>query len=310
MSSSGSSRKSRIAYNKPPLTLTDQVQRLKSRNLTVTDENRAEFYLGRLNYYRFAAYCLPFEADHERFRDGAKFDDVLELYIFDRELRLLLLDALERLEVSLRTQLAYHLSHNHSTAHPHLKAELFADPIVYDRSLNRLARDVRRSKEEFIQHLTRRYDDLMPPIWAVVELMTLGQLSKWFSNIRQRKDRQAISRIYGLDEKVMTSFCEHLSLVRNHAAHHARLWNRRLTKTFSLPLRANNDLLHSLYPLPDNDRQGRKLYNTFVLLNDLMNTICDDNHWQPRLKKLINQHQIDVRSMGFPDDWQQRPLWQ
>nr|WP_306671313.1 Abi family protein [Endozoicomonas sp. SESOKO2] len=70
-----------------------------------------------MNYYRFRAYCLPYEEEHasHRLRAGTHFDDVLNLYIFDRELRLLVLDAIERLEVSLRTQFAYHLSHNHET---------------------------------------------------------------------------------------------------------------------------------------------------------------------------------------------------
>ncbi|ECT4435767.1 Abi family protein, partial [Salmonella enterica] len=101
----------------------------------------------------------------------------------------------------------------------------------------KLEGDIPRSREDFIKHLKNKYEELQPPIWAVVELMTMGQLSKWFSNIKSRADRQAICRVYGLDEKIMTSFCEHLSLVRNHAAHHARLWNRDFTKTSMLPKR-------------------------------------------------------------------------
>jgi abortive infection bacteriophage resistance protein len=143
-----------------------------------------------------------------------------------------------------------------------------------------------------------------------VELMTMGQLSKWFSNIKSRADRQAICRVYGLDEKIMTSFCEHLSLVRNHAAHHARLWNRDFTKTPMLPKRGETALLDSLSVLPDSDRKLRKLYNSFVMLAYLMNKICGENHWKQRLIQLINHHQIDIDRMGFPADWQARPIWQ
>ncbi|WP_448215759.1 Abi family protein [Endozoicomonas sp. 2B-B] len=302
----------RVPYDKPPLSLSQQVERLKSRNLIVDDSDKAEFYLGQLNYYRFRAYCLPFEEEHasHRLRAGTHFDDVLNLYIFDRELRLLVLDAIERLEVSLRTQFAYHLSHNYETAHPHLKAEIFANPMVYARSLSKLDSDVKSSKEDFIRHLTGKYEEELPPIWAAVELMTMGQLSKWFSNIRLRSDRQSISLVYQLNEKVMTSFCEHLSLVRNYAAHHARLWNRQLTKTFILPTNADEALIKSLYSRPDNPRQLRKLYNTFVVLIHIMNIICGKNQWQKRLKQLIEQHGISTRGMGFPDDWQDRLLWQ
>lgn len=312
MSPSNRNRPTRKApYNKPPTTFNDQVNKLVSRGLAIPDQSKAEFYLSQLNYYRFSAYCLPFEQDHasHRFQPNTAFDDVLNLYIFDRELRLLVLDAIERIEVSLRTQMAYHLSHNHNTAHPHLKPELFFNPIIYGRSLNNLDGDVRRSKEEFIKHLTDKYEELLPPIWASVELMTMGQLSKWFSNIKARRDKQAISRAYGLDEKIMTSFCEHLSLVRNHAAHHARLWNRDFTKTPMLPRQGDADLLSSLFTLPDNDRRLRKLYNTFVILAYLMNKICGENHWTNRLKRLIHDHNVDASKMGFPDDWKQKPIW-
>ena len=148
-------------------------------------------------------------------------------------------------------------------------------------------------------------------IWAVVELMTIGQPSKWFSNIKvkARQDRKVISRIYGIDEKVMTSFCEHLSLVRNMAAHHARLWNRDFTKKMQLPTHGPIDLLQSLWVLPDTDRRLRKLYNTFTMILYLMNLIAPGHHWKARLKDLITTHAIDTAKMGFPSDWRAHPFW-
>jgi len=308
----GKNSKKTIPYTKLPTTFADQVALLERRGLIVRDKARAEFYLSQLNYYRVAAYCLPFEQDHatHQFVTGTGFDDVLDLYVFDRELRLLVLDAIERIEVSLRTQMAYHLSHNHQTAHPHLRPELFFNPLVYGSSITKLANDVRSSREEFVKHLTVKYEELLPPIWAVVELMTMGQLSKWFANIRSRADRQAISKVYGLDEKVMASFCEHLSLVRNHAAHHARLWNRDFTKTMMLPKKAAPELLASLLVLPDSDRRLRKLYNTFVMLSYLMAIVCGQTHWKDRLIALLQNHHVDTSKIGFPTGWQSRPVWQ
>lgn len=137
----------------------------------------------------------------------------------------------------------------------------------------------------------------------------MGQLSKWFSNIKERRDRQVISREYGLDEVVVVSFCEHLALVRNHAAHHARLWNRDFTKTSRLPKNGSDDLLKSIWFLPDTDRRGRKIYNTLTMIGYLMDVICPGHHWKVRLTQLINEHQIPVTNMGFPSDWATRPLW-
>ena len=301
----------KLPFTKKPTSFSTQVELLKSRGLNIPDEALAEFYLSQINYYRFAAYCLPFEADHaaHTFRHNVSFNDVLNLYIFDRELRLLVLDAIERIEVSLRTKLAYHLSHNYQLAHPQLHPGLFKSHSEYKKSKDKLDNDIKSSSEDFIQHLKGKYTESQPPIWAVVELMTMGQLSRWFSNINARADRVSISDNYGLNEAIMTSFCEHLSLVRNSAAHHCRFWNREFTKTPRLPKNASRNLVSSLLVLPDSDRRVRKLYNTFVILAYLMEKICRGTHWVDRFKALIAQHKIDTTKMGFPQDWLKKPIW-
>jgi abortive infection bacteriophage resistance protein len=312
-SHSGSSNASqkKAPFTKTSKTFAEQVQILQGHGLIIPDVIKAEFYLSQLNYYRFAAYCLPFEQEHttHKFQAGVTFDDVLNIYIFDRELRLLLMDAIERIEVSLRTQLAYHLSHRHNTPHPHLNPAIFGHTGRYQAGIKKLRNEVRDSREDFIRHLDRKYQEVLPPIWAVVELMTMGQLSKWFSNINAAQDRMAISKVYGLHETVMTSYCEHLSLVRNIAAHHARLWNRQITKKMKLANQGSGDLLQSFHRLPEADPHLKKLDNTLTMTLYLMNVIAPDHNWKTRIKGLIETHSIDVRQMGFPADWKSRPLW-
>lgn len=152
------SKHKKVSYPKLPLSLIDQVSLLESRGLIIPVKPDAGFYLSQINYYRFAAYCLPFEKDHatHQFKYGTSFDDVLNQYVFDRELRLLVLDAIERIEVSLRTKMAYHLSHVYQSAHPHLMPEVFINPVFYGRSISKLASDVNNSNEDFIKHLTRK----------------------------------------------------------------------------------------------------------------------------------------------------------
>ena len=301
----------KIPFLKPPLTFADQVSKLQGHGLIIHDTARAEFYLGQLNYYRLAAYCLPFQVNPHSHKliEGTTFEDVLNLYVFDRELRLLMLDAIERIEVSLRTQLAYHLSHLHKTAHPHLDEAIFYNKQRYAESLKRLKDDAAGSKEDFIKHHFNKYQEDLPPIWAIVELMTMGQLSKWFQNIRSRTDKNAICRVYGLDEKIMTSLCLLFSVVRNFSAHHARLWNRDFAITPTLPKQGHPDLLGSLFVVEESDRRKRKLYNTFTFIIYLLGIIAPDNQWKARLLNLIKTHQIDTVNMGFPSDWADRPLW-
>ena len=105
----------KVKYNKPPTTYEQQIQLLEQRGMLVPDKPSAQHYLSHINYYRLGAYWLPFEADHDNhsFQKGTNFDQVLDLYVFDRELRLLVMDAIERIEVSIRTQWAYHFSHKY-----------------------------------------------------------------------------------------------------------------------------------------------------------------------------------------------------
>ncbi len=219
---------------------------------------------------------------------------------------MLLMDAIERIEVSLRTQIAYHLSHKYGP-HPHLQPSIFYNPVIYGRSISKLENEVKRSKEKFIRHLRNKYEELLPPIWAVVELMTLGQLSTWFDNLEERGVRQEIAQIYAIDEKFIRSFFHHLSTVRNLCAHHARVWNREFVLTFKLPRKVDEKLVEG------SNRQEaseRKLYNTLVMLEYLMEIVSPGTHWKNRLIELVDRHGIDTKKMGFPDDWGELRIWQ
>ena len=298
-----------MKFNKPPLTHEQQLDQLIQRGLACADRAEALHYLGHINYYRLGAYWLPFEADHasHAFRPGTRFADVLNLYIFDRELRLLVLDAIERVEVSVRTGWAYTLAHRYGP-HAHLDASLFKKPASnwdYAKQSQKLEDEARKSKEKFLQHHYQKYDEAMPPLWAAVEIMTLGQLSKWYGNLRHGADRNAVAHRYGMDETNLTSFLHHLSVIRNFCAHHSRLWNREFTFTFRLPKHRPPALVASL-----NHQDSRRLYNTLTVLAWLVDGISPQHHWKQRLKDLLAQHAVDLPRMGFPAGWEQMAVWQ
>lgn len=294
-----------MKFSKPPLTYEAQLDQLMSRGLTVHDAPRALHYLQHINYYRLGAYWLPFEADHatHRFRTGTAFDDVLNLYIFDRELRLLIMDAIERIEVSIRARWAYTMAHRYGP-HCHLDRQLFKPQWRYDARLAALRAEVERSQETFIQHLRNTYNEPLPPIWALVEVMTFGQLSQWYANTRKRRDRNDVARTYDFDESVLTSFLHHLTTVRNICAHHARLWNREFTIMPKLP----KDRPEKLVPALDSGGD-RRIYNTLTMMLYLMNQVSPGHHWRDRLLNLLTDHRIDPTQMGFPENWSARPFW-
>lgn len=277
--------------------------------MNVPDLAQARHCLQHISYYRLRAYWLPFEdatsalVDH-KFKAGTSFDEVLALYVFDRRLRLLVMDAVERIEVSLRGSWAHHLAMKYG---PHG----YLDPVHYDsanyykKALESLIEEVDRSKDTLILHYNKKYDNpKRPPIWMTSEVISLGQLSKWLGNLKLRADRQAISKIYGLDEKVFLSILHHMTYVRNICAHHSRLWNKQFTVTMTLP---NSP---AALKLTMNQGSPRQLYNTLSVFGYLMGIVAPGTQWRQQLINLMDSCPLaDPIAMGFPDNWKNLTAW-
>lgn len=296
-------------FDKPALIWDEQLELLRRRGMHIPDEERARHYLAHINYYRLRGYWIPLEAapgglgGGHRFRRGVSFDDVLSLYVFDREFRLLLLDAIERVEVSLRAQWAYHTAHAYGP-HGYLDERMVHDRTLHHKHIARLRNEVFESKELFIRHYRKTYTaPNLPPVWAVSEVMSLGTLSRWIANMLP-PDRRELARVYGLDQGVFRGFIHHLTVVRNLCAHHNRVWNRELTVKMPLPKTKPASLIPNL----NRDARGR-IYNTLVLLAAMLDLISPHHGWKARLSTLIADSKIDIRAMGFPTDWRARPIW-
>jgi abortive infection bacteriophage resistance protein len=298
-----------VKYQKPALAVDQQLELLVRRGMIVNDRERALHLLSHISYYRLRAYWLPMEipaphtGDHA-LQPGVHFEHVVELYSFDRKLRLLVMDAIERVEVSLRTRWAYVLGLRYGS-HAYENPDVFRDARDHKQCINNLKSELGRSHEAFVRHYQRTYTEpALPPLWAVCEVLSFGQLSQWFSNIKLGKDRQSIAEPFQVDEQIIKSFAHHLSYVRNVCAHHSRLWNREMTIAPKLPRRPQS-LHESLNPAAPN-----RIYNTLTLLIHFMNIISPDSTWHQHVIQLLHEpHTLDLESMGFPADWVDRPLW-
>ncbi|CUX06961.1 Abi family protein [Agrobacterium fabacearum S56] len=277
--------------------------------MAVPDRAHTAHCLEHLSYYRLRAYWLPFEEAAPQngehcFKSGTTFDNVLDLYIFDRRLRLLVMDAIERIEVSLRGSWAHHLAMKYGP-HGYLEPALYNRTDRYAQAFARLIEDLKRSKDTFIVHYRSKYDDPEhPPIWMTAEVVSLGQLSMWYSNLKSRPDRQAIAKTYGLDETVLVSLAHHLTYIRNICAHHGRLWNKQITVKMIVPKSPS-----SLKLAMNQNIQGR-LYNTLAVLGYLMEVVAPGNQWRQHLSDLMNSCPLaDENAMGFPGNWKNLSAW-
>lgn len=298
-----------MKFEKPSLSIADQIALLERRGMAVPDIAAAEHYLRHISYYRLRAYWLPFErpandGDHG-FQAGASISQAVRLYMFDRELRLLVMDAIERIEVSLRGGWAHHLATKYGP-HGYLNPALYDRPDRYARAYSGLLEEIDRSKDTFIVHYRTKYDDPeQPPIWMTAEVMSLGQLSKWMGNLKHRQDRRSIARSYGVDEKILVSIAHHLTYIRNICAHHGRLWNKQFTVTMTVPY-APDGLRQAM-----NTNSTRKIYNTLVAIGYLIEIVAPGSGWKKRLVDLMAECDLASPSaMGFPDNWRMMDFWQ
>ena len=304
-----------MQFEKPALSLKEQVALWQSRGMQVAAPERALRYLDSVGYYRLSAYCLSFEvmppdgqAREHHFKPATTFEDVLALYIFDRRLRLLVIEAIERVEVAMRTRWAYAMAMRHG-AHAHMDAKLFKDPWAHTKQLAALARELGKSKETFIAHYRGRYTSpFLPPIWAVVETMTLGALSHWVQNTKDNAAKKEIADAMALPTiEVLESVLHNLTPIRNACAHHSRLWNRRLPMKLPNIRRLQADLL----PPDSPNHQAHLLYNPLTILAILLKRTNPGTTWMQRVATLVDKYLRPTmhHQMGFPADWRDRPAW-
>lgn len=289
----------------PPTSIPDQVRMLLKRGMWIPDPNEAERFLSNVNYYRFRRYLEPFvdqstSCGLRPFQTGTTFDTVVERYTFDMRLRMLLLEALSHIEVSTRTQWTYHLSYSRGGGeHAHLDPKLFSD----DHSNNLVT--LRKDYQERGKNL-HSYDFNTCPIWAISEVMSLGQLSRWYGSTILPV-RRLVAAHYQLGQKQLRSFLRHLVTVRNFCAHHELLWDREFITKFSTPKRMGSFTTPKAF---FNENADGKLYNTLVMVSYLMAIITGDKSWTRDLVALMNNYPSVPRDkMGFVVDWQELPIW-
>ena len=313
-------------YNKPPLTYTEQVELLSSRGMVISDKQRTERHLANISYYRLSAYMLPYKQKEngkilDSFREGVTWDTVYDLYVFDRKLRLLVFDAIERLEVAIRAQIIYQLSHKYGS-HWQDRPEIFTPPKtitlrdgrtvimdVYGDIQKHIKEQLHNNKAEvFIQHYCNKYDTpINPPSWMSVEVMYFNHLSRICTELKLRADINGIASYFALPPKTFCSWLHTINYIRNICAHHARLWNRDMNIVpEKLAFSKSLDWVSS----PDTVKRS-KLYYFLCMLNYMLQTANPTSTFKHRIKDLLTEYQevASLNAMGFQPDWMNEKMW-
>lgn len=269
--------------------------------MVISSIEQAHHYLQFIGYYRLSGYWFHFQyrdgsARHDHFQPSTSFNDVLTLYIFDRKLRLILMDALERLEVAVRTAMASTLSMQHGS-HWYLQPQHFSPSYNHAVFVERVKKDIhvtnKHHQAPFVRHYFETYSSPeLPPCWMVFELLSFGTVSILFENLAT-SHRQTIAQLFTVAPDKLNSWLHALSHLRNVCAHHERVWNRVFGISPTIP---KSQRSHVRFP--------KKLYAHAIIIQILLKTVSGDTHWAERLAGLFAEYpEINLIDMGFPENW-------
>lgn len=292
-----------VPYTKPALKFDEQLDLLERRGMLVPDRERALTALSRINYYRLSAYWYPFKKSDNTFADGTSFETALEFYEFDRRLRLLVLDGIERVEVLARTGITYTLAH---ARHPfaHAEAQHFDSKFDHGTWYAGVVKELVRANEKFLDHYQTKYDGYpRVPIWMASEIMSLGTLSLMFKGM-VTKDQAAVAKGFAVHHTFARSWLHALSYVRNVCAHHGRLWNRELAIKPMIP-----NQLPEWAPVKNN-----RIYGILCIIRHLTTACHGGPSWAASVRDLLEERDGEDRkwqreSMGVPTGWATHAFW-
>lgn len=313
---------------KPWRSFEDQLQQLQKRGMQVENHAAALDYLERLGYYRLSGYWYPLrQVDKvasraegqavrlDTFVAGSRFEDVVRLYVFDKKLRLLALDALERIEMAVRVDVAHLLGQRDPRAHEDpacLHGNFAKKRLTKGRNKGKTQHQVwlekyyvlqkRASKEPFVVHHQQQYGAL--PIWAAIEVWDFGSLSRLFAGM-QHADQQGIARTYGaVDGRAFAQWLRSLNFIRNVSAHHSRLWNINVLELSPVP------------PGWPTALNRAKPFLYFGLMQQLLSVICPNSSWGERFKSLLldefpttAERSLSLAEFGAFAGWEDWTLW-
>ena len=293
-------------FSKPYLDVQSQVTLLQSRGLEIPDTQKAEKYLNYIGYYRLSAYMFPFltiPKQQHQYKKGATFDKVMMLYRFDKKLRLLIFNEIEKIEVAIRNIITATVCEGTNNPFWMTDQANYANNGRYTNTLAKIDAEIQHSNEEFITHFQNTYSDNYPPAWMLTEILPLGILTNIYNNLKDKRLKKQIAQKFGLQIAPFQSWMTIITLTRNACCHHRRVWNKQNTIRPTLP----NSIQ---YPWITLNVDYLKIYFNLCIIKYFLNIISPQNDMTNKLKTLLATFpEIDTAAMGFPKGWENEPVW-
>lgn len=303
--------------NQKPRTIEEQMLRLKNLGMEFYNEDTAKSYLSRVSYFRLKYFWYDLiDKISGDFKEDTYFEHIIERYEFDKSLRQILFNAIETLEVGLRTKIISILSNSTGTGLWYLDDKLFEYSNYHTELVLDLKYEFGRSTDPFARKFIREcsnWDDSSfngdnPDAWMILETTTFGTLSKLYKNLKNQSPLQSvIAKEFGLySSSDLSSWLESISVLRNVVAHHSRIWYRIFSKKPANIKNYRDEWLTQEMT----ENQSKRAFGVISCLLYLCNALNPNNTLKKEIKSLFNSHpNIPINMLGFTKGWEKEPLW-
>lgn len=284
-----------LKEHQPPMTIDEQIENLKNIGLIVENEEYAKKILNDISYFRLIkAYSLNLKSKNGKYCEKVTFEQIVELYLFNANFRQVIFPEIEKVEINVRCRIANYFAEQYGVL-GYLEADNFVNAEYHKIFLDDIEEEIRRnSKAPFVKNFHDNYEGGNLPIYALVEILSFGTLSKFYKNMKNQ-DKKAIAKSFGVGYTYFESWLESISYVRNICAHYGRLYNAKLSKT---------PILYKEY-----SEAGIGNNRIFGVLLCLKHLLKSNDHWNlfvDKIELLFDKYEsVDIKTMGFTENWKE-----
>lgn len=278
-----------------PMTIDEQVENLRRIGLIVENEEYAKKILNDISYFRLIkAYSLNLKSRNGKYADNVRFEQLVELYLFNANFRQIIFPEIEKIEINVRCRIANYFAEQYGVL-GYLEADNFVNTTYHQVFIEDIEEEIRRnSKAPFVKNFRENYEGGNLPIYALVEIFSFGTLSKFYKNMKN-PDKKIIASSFGVGYTYLESWLESISYVRNICAHYGRLYNAKLSKT---------PILYKEYS--EVGIGNNRIFGVLLCLKQLLK---NDSHWNifvDKIGMLFEKYElVDIKTMGFPENWKE-----
>jgi len=286
-----------LKEHQPPITIEEQIANLRDKGLIIEDEEYAKSFLNDVSYFRLIkAYSLGLKVKNGKYHDNVRFEDIVSLYFFNAALRQNVFKQIEKVEVNLRCRLSNYFCDIYGIFGYEEISNFSVSEKVFKSFYKDILREIERNaRASFVRNFRNNYIGGKIPLYALVELLSFGTLSKFYKNMKN-EDKKAVAALFGVSYNYFESWIESIAYIRNICAHYGRLYNNKLAK---MPK------MYKQYDIKNN--------RFFVMLLVIKHLVPNDRHWLDFIEAIedliIKYPDADLHLMGFPQDWKKYLLW-